>query len=132
MRSPTSCELDDTRPNRDRGQAAVELALCLPLLFIFLLAIVQLVVIVRDQLAVQLAAREAARAAAVAASSSGAAQSAADRAVTLRPLNVATTSSGATVTVMVTHVTATDVPLIGALLPDITVAATATMALEPP
>ena len=38
----------------------MELALCLPLLFIFLLGIVQLVVIVRDQLAVQLAAREAA------------------------------------------------------------------------
>ena len=108
------------------------MALCLPLLFIFLLAIVQLVVIVRDQLAVQLAAREAARAAAVAASSSGAAEGAADRAVTLRPLNVATTSSAATVTVTVTHITATDVPLIGALLPDVAVTATATMALEPP
>ena len=132
MRSPASCELGDPGHNRDRGQAAVELALCLPLLFIFLLGIVQLVVIVRDQLAVQLAAREAARAAAVAAPSAAAAQGAADRAVTLRPLNVATSSSDATVTVTVTHVTATDVPLIGALLPDVTVTATATMALEPP
>ncbi len=132
MRSPASCELGDAGPDRDGGQAAVELALCLPLLFIFLLGIVQLVVIVRDQLAVQLAAREAARAAAVAAPSAGAAQGAADRAVTLRPLNVATTSSDATVTVTVSHVTATDVPLIGALLPDVTVTATATMALEPP
>ena len=66
----------DAGPSRDRGQAAVELALCLPLLFIFLLGIVQLVVIVRDQLAVQLAAREAARAAAVAASSAAAARGA--------------------------------------------------------
>ncbi len=126
MRSPANCD------RRDRGQATVELALCLPLLFMFLLGIVQLVVIVRDQLAVQLAAREAARAASVAASSAVSAEAAAVRAVTLRPLVVATSSSGDTVTVTVSHVTRTDVPLIGALLPDITVTAAATMALEPP
>jgi Flp pilus assembly protein TadG len=125
MPSPTSSD------RRDRGQATVELALCLPLLFLFLLGIVQLVVIVRDQLAVQLAAREAARAAAVA-SSDGAAQGAANRAVALRPLMVLTGVSIDTVTVTVSHVTHTDVPMIGALLPDITVSAKATMALEPP
>ena len=118
--------------NGDKGQATVELALCLPLLFLFLLGIVQLVVVVRDQLAVQLAAREAARAAAVAAPSAGAAQGAAGRAVSLRPLSVATALSIDTVTVTVSHVTHTDVPLIGALLPDFTVDAAATMALEPP
>ena len=117
---------------RDTGQAAVELALCLPMLFMFLLGIVQLVVVVRDQLAVQLAAREAARAAAVAASSPEAAQGAARHAVALDPLTVATQVSADTVTVVVSHVTHTDVPLIGALLPDITVTAEATMALEPP
>jgi Flp pilus assembly protein TadG len=127
MRSPASS--DD---RHDKGQATVELALCLPLLFMFLLGIVQLVVIVRDQLAVQLAAREAARAAAVAASSAASAEDAADRAVTLRPLIVATGIAIDTVTVTVSHVTHTDVPMIGALLPDITVNATATMALEPP
>ncbi len=126
MRSPASCD------RRDHGQATVELALCLPLLFVFLLGIVQLVVIVRDQLAVQLAAREAARAAAVAAPMAASADAAAARAVTLRPLVVSTSSSGDTVTVTVSHVTHTDVPLIGSLLPDITVAAAATMALEPP
>jgi Flp pilus assembly protein TadG len=130
MRSAASSEPGE-RDHRDRGQAAVELALCLPLLFVFLLGIVQLVVIVRDQLAVQLAAREAARAAAVAAAS-GAADGAAERAVALRPLNVAISSTGETVTVIVSHVTPTDVPLIGLLLPDITVTAAATMALEPP
>lgn len=127
MRSRASCDRD-----RDRGQAAVELALCLPLLFVFLLGIVQLVVIVRDQLAVQLAAREASRAASVAASSAASADTAANRAVTLRPLLVSTGISIDTVTVTVSHVTRTDVPLIGALLPDITVNAAATMALEPP
>ena len=131
MRSAASSELGEGQ-HSDRGQAAVELALCLPLLFVFLLGIVQLVVIVRDQLAVQLAAREAARAAAVAASSAGSAEGAAERAVTLRPLTVGINSSGDTITVTVSHVTPTDVPLIGVLLPDITVTAAATMALEPP
>jgi Flp pilus assembly protein TadG len=126
MRSPASSE------QPDHGQATVELALCLPLLFIFLLGIVQLVVIVRDQLAVQFAAREAARAAAVAAPAGAAARAAAAQATSLRPLDVVTGSSASTVTVIVSHVTHTDVPLIGALLPDITVTAAATMALEPP
>ena len=126
MRSRASSEAGDS------GQAVVELALCLPMLFMFLLGIVQLVVIVRDQLAVQLAAREAARAAAVAASPPEAAQEAARRAVAVSPLTVATQSSATTVTVIVSHVTHTDVPLIGALLPDFTVTAAATMALEPP
>lgn len=110
----------------------VELALCLPLLFMFLLGIVQLLVIVRDQLAVELAAREAARAAAVAESPQGAAQGAATGAIALRPLSVTTQSSSGTVTVTVSHTTHTDVPLIGAVLPDVTITATATMALEPP
>jgi Flp pilus assembly protein TadG len=117
---------------RDLGQATVELALCLPLLFIFLLGIVQLIVIVRDQLAVQLAAREAARAEAVAAPFGGSAEAAANRSVALRPLSISTALSIDTVTVTVAHVTHTEVPLIGALLPDIEVTATATMALEPP
>ncbi len=126
MRSPTSSDSSSS------GQATVELALCLPLLFMFLLGIVQLVVIVRDQLAVQLAAREAARAAAVAAPSAPAAERAANRAIALRPLMVATRLSIDAVTITVSHVTHTDVPMIGALLPDITVTAEATMTLEPP
>lgn len=108
------------------------MALCLPLLFVFLLGIVQLVVIVRDQLAVQLAAREGARAAAVTDAPGSSAEAAAARAITLRPLDVATRSLAGAVTVTVSHVTRTDVPMIGALLPDITVRAEATMALEPP
>jgi Flp pilus assembly protein TadG len=108
------------------------LALCLPLLFVFLLAIVQLVVIVRDELATQLAAREAARAASVTTSTGGAAQSAAEHAVSLRPLLVSTDASTDRVTVKVSHVTHTDVPLIGSLILDVEVTSTATMALEPP
>ena len=129
MRSPAS---SNQRHARDDGQATVELALCLPLLFLFLLSIVQLVVIVRDHLAVQLAAREGARAAAVAASPGAAAEPAANRAVSLHPLLVMTTQSGSTVTVVVSHITHTDVPLIGAFVPDVMITAEATMALEPP
>jgi Flp pilus assembly protein TadG len=119
-------------PASDRGQAAVELALCLPLLFLFLLGIVQLVVVVRDQLAAELAAREAARAASVTTSTGAAAQAAAEQAVSLRPLVVSSDLSGSTVSVTVGHITHTDVPLIGVLLPDIHITAQATMALEPP
>ena len=55
-----------TRSSRgERGQATVELALCLPMLCLLLLGVVQVAVVVRDHLAVQVAAREAARAAAV-------------------------------------------------------------------
>src|SRR3954447_17485311 len=131
VRSPASSEGTD-RGSRDRGQATVELALSLPLLFLFLLGIVQLVVIVRDQLAAELAAREAARAASVTTATGAAAQSAAEGAVSLRPLVISTDSAGATISVTVSHVTHTDVPLIGALIPDIDVTATATMALAPP
>lgn len=131
MRSQANCDRGGPAGDRDLGQATVELALCLPLLFMFLLGIVQLVVIVRDQLAVQLAAREAARASAIAASFDASSR-AANRAVTLRPLVVVSAVSIDAVTVTVSHVTHTDVPMIGALLPDITVTATATMALEPP
>jgi len=115
----------------DRGQATVELALCLPLLCTLLLGVVQVAVVVRDQLAVQLAAREAARAAAVSATPEAAGSAAAHRAITLRPLAVDVDVGVATVTARVSVVNHTDVPLIGTMLPDVTVAASATMALEP-
>jgi Flp pilus assembly protein TadG len=121
------------RPQRrDAGQATVELALCLPMLCLLLLGVVQLAVVVRDQLAVQLAAREAARAAAVAAAAPRAGTAAAQAAVSLRPLRIAVTDGGGAVTATVRFVEHTDVPLIGALLPDVTLTATATMQIEPP
>ena len=45
-------------PERDRGQAAVEFALAVPVVVVLVLGIVQLVAVVRDQLAVELAARD--------------------------------------------------------------------------
>lgn len=119
-------------PRHDRGQATVEFALALPLVVVLVLGIVQLVVVARDQLAVELAAREGARAAAVAAEPSGAATAAAESAVSLRPLSVATYDDGRRITVTVRHRTATDVPLIGAVIGDVEVTGTATMLREPP
>ena len=117
---------------RDRGQATVELALSLPLVCLLLCAVVQVVEIGRDQLAVQLAAREAARAAAVAADPVAAGTSAAHRAVTLRPLVVDIATGGGVVTASVHYRNNTDVPFIGALLPAVELSATVAMALEPP
>ena len=113
-----------------RGQAAVELALALPLLVFWLLAMVQVVLIARDQLAVVHAAREAARAAAVSASPGAAAAAAAQAAVHIGPLQTQT-ATGTNVSVSVSARSRTDVPLIGVLLPDITVRGRATMRWEP-
>lgn len=125
-----------SRPNSpdadDRGQATVELALSLPLLCVFLCGLVQVAVLARDRVAVQLAAREAARAAAVAADPRAEGTRAAERATTLRPLSVTITEASGRVTASVTYTDPTDVPLAGALLPDIVVAASVTMAVEPP
>lgn len=117
---------------RDRGQATVELALALPLVCLLLFGIVQVSVLGRNQLAVQLAAREAARAAAVSGEPTTAGATAAHRAVALRPIIVEIGESGQTVTATVRYTDHTDIPLIGALLPDVVLTATVTMAIEPP
>jgi len=115
----------------DRGQATVELALCLPIVCLLLLGVVQIALVVRDQLAVQLVAREAARAASVAADPSGAATGAAGAAgISSVVVNVVVGTR--TVTATAVYIEPTDVPLVGAFLPDVRVTASATMALEPP
>lgn len=53
------------RTRRERGSAVVELALLLPVLFLVLLAVVQVGVIARDRLVLEEAARAGARAASV-------------------------------------------------------------------
>jgi Flp pilus assembly protein TadG len=121
------------RAQRDRGQAAVEFAIALPVVVVLVLGIVQLIVVVRDQLAVELAARQAARAASMSASPGADADRAANAAATgLRPLAVATHVTGDRVTVSVEYTSATEVPLIGAFIADVTVSARVTMSREPP
>ena len=116
----------------DRGQSSLELALCLPLLMVFVLGFVQVAIVVRDQLAVQAAARDGARAASTAAAAPTAARRAAENAVSLRPLDVSTNASPRTATVTIRFINHTTVPIVGMLIPDVTVTATASMVLEPP
>ena len=116
----------------DNGQATVELALALPLLCLMLLGMVQVAVIGRGQLSVQLAAHDAVRAAAVSADPATAASTAALNAISLRPLNVEVATDDTTITVTVSYIDHTDISMVGALLSDVTVQASATMALEPP
>jgi Flp pilus assembly protein TadG len=115
---------------RDGGQAVVELALCTPLVCLFMLAVVQVGLVVGDHLLAHHAAREAARAAAVSAQPAAAGAAAVARSAPGASVSVA--SDERTVTATVELVSHTDVPLIGALIPDITITATATMAREPP
>jgi len=99
-----------------------------------LLAAVQVAIVVRAQLAVTHAAREAARAAAVAAHPTSAAEQAARSAITLDDLqhrmSVTAAVRAKRVRVVVQAVVGTDVPLVGALIGNVTVSADATMSIE--
>lgn len=119
------------RAREDGGQATVELALVLPLVCLLLLAVVQVGLVVHAQLVVVHAAREGARAAAVD-EHPLAAQVAV---VAGAPLDqdrvvVTTDSVGERVRVEVTYEYSTEVPLVGALMPDLDLSATATMRRE--
>ncbi len=109
----------------------MELALAMPVLCLLLLGIVQLSVVVRDQLAVIEAARVGARAASVAQDPASAASAVLGGAAG-RDARVTTVVDGRFVTVTVRAISTTDVPLIGALLPDIEVTGHSTMLMEPP
>jgi hypothetical protein len=104
----------------------------LPVIVIFVLGLMQVAVVARDQLAMELAAREAARAASVSAQPAAAASSAARRATRLQPLAVDVAVGSTAVTVTVRHHSRTDVAIIGPLIADVELRASATMVLEPP
>lgn len=118
----------------DEGQAAVELALVLPLVAILLLALVQVGLVVRDQVLVVHAAREAVRAAAVDAGPEVPAQAAASSSTLdagrLRVDSTGREGPGSRVTVRVRYRAPTDVPLVGGAIPDLTLDASATMRVE--
>lgn len=124
--SPTA-----THSHRQRGQAAVEFALVLPLVAVMTIGVLIVAVAVRDELAVELAAREGARAASVSADPRRSGVVAAQRAVAI-PVTVDVDVGGDTVTVTVSYVDAVDVVLIGSLIGPIAHRASVTMALDPP
>ena len=119
-----------------RGQATVELALCLPIVAIVLAVIVQVGVIARDHVKVWHAAREAARVAAVDPDEEAitrAAESAGLRpiTVTVEP-DVIERRQGEPVTVTVEHPPSLRVPVIGRLFEALTLDAEASMRIEQP
>ena len=119
----------------ERGQAATELALVLPLLVVLLLAVVQVTLVARDQVLVVHAAREAAREAAVDPRPHQVRQAARRAAGGLKVerLGTETSQTGGVpviVIVRVTYEVPTDVPLLGPLLPDVEVRAKAAMRRE--
>jgi Flp pilus assembly protein TadG len=123
-----------TRGTGDEGQAAVELALVLPLVAFLLLTLVQVGLIVRDQILVIHAAREAAREAAVDGGADVPGRAAAASS-TLDPGRLTVESSGragagSRVRIHVSYRAATDVPLVGMAIPDVTLEASATMRVE--
>ena len=108
----------------------MELALALPLVALLLLAVVQVGLVVRDQVLTTHAAREGARAAAVG-GPDAASRAAALAGSGLVPDRVSLeVRHGELVTVSVRYRSQTDLPVIGPLLPDISLRAKAAMRLE--
>lgn len=124
------------RRDQDEGQAAVELALVLPLVVLLLLAVVQVTLVARDQVLVVHAARNAAREAAVDPHRATAPREAALAGDALKSgrLEVEVRHMGSTgqdlVAVQLRYDAPTDVPLVGSMLPDVRLYAKATMRSE--
>ncbi|MBV6508429.1 MAG: hypothetical protein JJLCMIEE_01491 [Acidimicrobiales bacterium] len=108
---------------RDDGQASVELALVLPLVLLMLLVVAQVGLIVRDRVLVIHATREAARVAVVD-PRQDAAEEAARSKGGLDPDRLLVevrggTASGDRLEIVVRYQAATDLPLIGPVVPDV-------------
>jgi len=117
------------RPAGERGQATFELALVLPVAMLVVLLIVEAALVLRAQLLVTHAAREAARVAAVDDRPAAALRAAAGPGLDPSRLDVRVshTASPSRVRASITYVVRTDLALVGALLPDVTLHANATM-----
>lgn len=122
------------RRRGESGQSAVELALALPVLFLLLLALLQTAVIVRDKVVVTHAAREAVREAAVRDDRSAPRRAALSRSgLDGRRLSVIVTGQrrgSRRVSARLTYRVPTAVPIVGALVPDVTLRASAAMRRE--
>ena len=119
---------------REEGQATVELALLLPLVCLLALAVVQVGIVVVARVRLEHGAREAVRALAVA-PSVAAARDAALRgggldAEALHLEVPGRGGPGSTVEVRLRYRLATDVPLVGPLLDDVTLQTAAVMRVE--
>jgi hypothetical protein len=121
-----------SRARSDHGQATVELALILPLVFGMLVLLFQIALVARDDILVVHAARDAAREAAV--SGDPALVTAAARR-TLPGADVRIVRRGGVsepVEVAITFVSHTNLALVGALVPDVTLRGVSVMRVERP
>lgn len=117
------------------GQSTAELAVVLPVLLILIFTVAQVGVVTRDQMSVQHAARAAARRAAVSPDQATALAGAVDAGTGLKAdrLQVELSggrSSGETLTVVVDYASPTDVPLVGRLVGDVDLSASASVLVE--
>ena len=118
----------------ERGQAVVELALTIPFIVLLLLGIVQLGLVVRDEILTVHASREAARVGAVDPDPNAPRRAAvASTGLDARRMSVSATprgGPGSTLTVTVHYSSPTEVPLVGAFLPDVRLRAVAAIRVE--
>lgn len=123
-------------PARERGQATVEIALCLPIVALLAGALVQTGIVVADQARLWHAAREAARVAAVDPDASHTEEVA--RSLGLGPVDVSIDPPavyrrmGEPLTVSLAFHPTAGVPLVSMLFEGITLHARATMRIEQP
>jgi Flp pilus assembly protein TadG len=119
------------RPGRgERGQATVELALCLPVVLLLGLLLIQVALLARDEVAVVHAAREAARAASVDPDPALAAAAAHHVLPAARVELGPRPDIGGELTVTVTDRARMTVPLVGPMLGDPELRATVTIRVE--
>lgn len=116
----------------ERGQATVELALVLPLIFGMLVLLFQIALVARDEIVVVHAARDAVREATVS-RDPGLITAAARRTLPGATVRVVRRGRvGEPVEVTITYVSRTDLPLVGALIPDLTLHSASVMSVERP
>lgn len=123
-----------SRPLREQGQSSVELALSLPIIFLLLMALLQVALIAREHVQLTHAAREAARQAAVSDDRSAPRKAALARSQ-LEPdrLEVEVTGQrqgSRRVRAKLTYEVPTRVPVVGILVPEVTLHAEAAMRRE--
>jgi uncharacterized membrane protein len=128
MASRPNCP-EDVR--RDRGQAAIEFVLTLPLVVILVLAVVQVAIVLSERARMESITWSAARSASVAPSPTTAAQDVVTELVG-DDAKVLVDDDGRFVTVRVRRTIATDVPVVGRFFPDVTVESELTLLREPP
>ena len=116
----------------ERGQATVELALVLPLFVVLLVLVLQVALIGRDEIVAVHAARDAAWEATLTADPARIAAAAERTLPGARVRVVRRGGVGVPVEVEVTYVTHVSVPLLGLVVPDLTLHATAVMRVERP